>query len=130
MGIPARLTAITNTDRNLTQVESAKDGTVGDNIVAEHVKNGAVAVGLLATIGGFISRIQTKGGCKIAHDAYDKEQQLERKIITNELANIKEDVGELKQMFMKQYGVGDPSSCYEEHEEGGNGPKFHRRPRR
>lgn len=48
---------------------------------------GTSVVGVLSILGLY----QTKRGCKTAHTAYDKEQKLERQLITNELGHIKKE---------------------------------------
>ena len=58
---------------------------------------GASGVGILS----FLGLYQTKRGCKVAHDAYDKEQKLERQLITNELGHIKKEQAESRVLLNK-----------------------------
>ena len=76
---------------------------MSDEIVGM-VKTGGVVMGILTAIVAFFKGFQTKGGCNAAHKAHNNEQIMYRELVNEKLSNIKEDVGEMKALFLKQYG--------------------------
>ncbi len=65
---------------------------------------GGVVMAAIAAVVTFFKGFQTKGGCKIAHDAHNTEQNMYRELVDEKLSNIKEDVSEIKDIVLAQYG--------------------------
>lgn len=65
---------------------------------------GGVIMAVIAAVVTFFKGFQTKGGCKVAHAANNLEQKMYRELVDEKLGNIKEDVSEIKDIMLSQYG--------------------------